>query len=158
MSSQNFRVLSQGDLDALVAYLRSQPSVSTDHEAGTSLTVFAMVMKTLGQLPTKDVPEDSVPPPAVPKGSMAVYGEYLAEFIDCKLCHGDRFGGGTSNVAPRGPNLQPVKFWTEEQFMTTLHTGVTPSGTEFDPDEMPWDGIGRLDDALHEYIKSLPQS
>ena len=50
--------------------------------------------------------------------------------------------------------------WTPEQFVTTLHTGVDPSGHALDDKQMPWPFIGRLDDdelaALYAYLNNLP--
>ena len=62
MASQNFRVFSQEDLDAIVAFLRSQSAATDGVEPDSSLTPLAMAMMTLGMLPVKEVP-DPVPPP-----------------------------------------------------------------------------------------------
>ena len=158
MASQNFRVLSQEDLDSIVAYLRSQPEVVTDLKAGTSLSVLAVAMKTLGQLPTKSPPESTEAPPPVAKGPTVEYGAYVAGFIDCALCHSEMLEGGTSNFLPRGPDLISVQSWTQADFIAALRTGVTPDGRQLDPDEMPWESTAKLDNvsltALYEYVKS----
>jgi hypothetical protein len=53
-----------------------------------------------------------------------------------------------------------VQGWTVEQFVTTLRTGVDPSGHALDNTQMPWETIGLLDDeelgALYAYLKALP--
>jgi mono/diheme cytochrome c family protein len=52
-----------------------------------------------------------------------------------------------------------VKGWTQEQFITTLRTGVDPSGHTLSA-QMPWKAVGRLDDeelaAAYAYLTSLP--
>ena len=41
-----------------------------------------------------------------------------------------------------------------------MRTGVNPAGTRLDPDEMPWEYFGRMDDeeltAVYLYLKGLP--
>jgi mono/diheme cytochrome c family protein len=77
----------------------------------------------------------------------------------CHNCHGDDLSGGTSPVNPKGRSRRLVKAWTEEEFITTLGTGIDPTGKEFSP-LMPWRSTGRLDDvelsALYQYLVSLP--
>jgi mono/diheme cytochrome c family protein len=146
MSSMNFRVLSQYDLDSLVAYLRSQPAVPNDAEFEQSLSPLAMVFLALGFFPVKEQPESNEPPPLVAKGATAAYGGYIGEMIDCALCHGDGLVGGTSNLAPRGPDLITVSFWSSSEFVNTIRTGMKPNGDELDPEEMPWETLGKLDD------------
>ena len=158
MGSQTFRVFSQQDLDSIISYLRSQPAVESTGEPKQSLTPLAMAMLTLGMLPINPVPDPEVPP-AVPRGPTVEYGAYVAGFIDCAICHGDDLSGGTNPIAPMGPNLATVKSWAEEEFITTMRTGVSPTRGPLDPDEMPWENIGLLDDdeltALYEFIKSV---
>jgi mono/diheme cytochrome c family protein len=158
MATQNFRVFSQEDLDALVAYLRSQPPTTTEINQESSLTPLAMAMTALGMLPVKDVP-DPEPPPPVEIGPTAEYGAYIAGFFDCALCHGDTYKGGTNKLAPVGPSLAGVKAWERDGFATAMRIGVTPFGEELSED-MPWEYIGRIDDealtALYEFVKAIP--
>ena len=57
MGSQTFRVFSQEDLDSIITYLRSQPTVESAVEPKQTLTPLAMAMLTLGMLPVKPVPD-----------------------------------------------------------------------------------------------------
>ena len=158
MSAQTFRVFSQEDLESIVSYLRSQPEVTTDIEPEQQLSPVAMVMTTLGMLPVRELPDAEIPP-AVPVGPTVEYGAYIAGFTDCAICHGDDLSGGTSAILPQGPNLVTVKSWTAEQFITTMRTGESPTRGSLDPDEMPGEEFGKLDDveltAVYEYIKSV---
>ena len=158
MATNTFRVFSQEDLDSIISYLRSQPAVESTEAPKQVLTPLAMAMLTLGMIPVKPVPDPEIPA-AVPRGPTAKYGGYIAGFIDCAICHGDDLSGGTDPIAPAGPNLVTVKSWTAEQFITTMRTGVSPTRGPLDPDEMPWENIGLLDDdeltALYEFIKSV---
>ncbi|MCK7480950.1 MAG: hypothetical protein M0C28_29900 [Candidatus Moduliflexus flocculans] len=52
-------------------------------------------------------------------------------------------------------------FWTEEQFINTLRTGVTPGGHELN-ENMPWQGYRLFYDdelkAIFMYLQSLPEA
>jgi mono/diheme cytochrome c family protein len=158
MSSQNFRVFSQDDLDSIVAYLRSTPAVTSDIEPKQGLNVLAFAFITLGMLPLKDQPDSNIAPPAIPKGPTVAYGKYVATFADCTACHGETLEGGAGGLLPKGPSLRGVIGWQSEGFTTAMRTGVTPGGKELS-DKMPWEAFKHFDDeslhALYEYITSL---
>jgi mono/diheme cytochrome c family protein len=128
------------------------------------------VMLPVGQLPPEaTVPDVTVidhdgPRPVAPKPGVTVeYGKYLAS--TCTLCHGSNFNGQMiSEGGPEylAPNLTPggeVAFWSEEDFMRTLRTGVTPSGHQL-IDMMPWKYFGQMTNdelkAVWMYLQSLP--
>lgn len=50
--------------------------------------------------------------------------------------------------------------WSQDAFMTTLRTGVTPDGRQLDNAFMPWEAIGNMTDddltAVQLYLKTLP--
>jgi len=72
---------------------------------------------------------------------------------------GANLSGGGGGLTPAGPNLAVVRGWTQDQFITTMRTGVDPGGHALDPRQMPWESIGKLDDvelvALYEYLRGL---
>jgi len=168
MPVRTFYYLSDEDLGALIAYLKSLPSVDNELPA-TDLGPVGRVMLALGQLPPDIIPnvttiEHDAPRPVAPEPGVTVeYGEYLAR--TCALCHGSNFNGQT--VQLDGPpvlstNLTPggeLRFWSEEDFITTMRTGVTPSGHQL-KDEMPWKYLGQMTDdemkAVWLYLQSLP--
>jgi mono/diheme cytochrome c family protein len=93
-------------------------------------------------------------------GATGEFGQYILSYQDCVVCHGtDLTGGKPGQLAPLGPNLSILKGWTEEQFITTLRTGVDPNGHALN-NQMPWQNIGRMNDeelaAVYAYITSLP--
>jgi hypothetical protein len=49
--------------------------------------------------------------------------------------------------------------WSEEDFLTAMHTGVRPDGSQIDR-SMPWWSLGQMTDeelkALWLYFQSLP--
>lgn len=168
MPSATWYYLSDNDLADLIAFLKSLPPVDNEMPK-TDLGPLGRVMLTLGQLPPEIIPNVTVidhysPRPYAPKpGPTVEYGEYLAR--TCALCHGSNFNGQTLRVGGNtyiALNLTrggEVGYWTEEQFITTLRTGVAPSGHHL-VDFMPWKYLGQMTDdemkAVWMYLQSLP--
>ena len=161
MSVNTVRYFNADDKQALIAYLRSQPAVDNPTPLPADQpNLLAAVMAGTGLLPF----QPPVTVEIVPKGATAAYGEYIVSWRGCRTCHGEDLGGGTGRFGgfpvPVGPNLRVVQGWTVEQFVTTLRTGVDPSGHALDGTQMPWETIGLLDDeelgALYAYFQSLP--
>lgn len=149
-----FRNLSDEDVQALVAYLRSQQAVVNDTPKASPSPLMALMVA--GGLFPVDVPAISAPVVAPAKAVTAEYGQYIVSFAGCRDCHGANLSGGTTARAPS--LLQAVPYWTSEQFISALRTGVGPSGLPFS-DVMPWRQVGRMDDtelqAIHAYLRSL---
>jgi mono/diheme cytochrome c family protein len=161
MSNFRGRNLSDEDIQALVAYLRSQPAVTTEIvDPPDQPSLLGFIMLGAGMLPAGQPPiTDVITAPS--KGPNVEYGEYILSYQDCRDCHGeDLLGGQKGQLAPLGPNLKLVKGWTQEQFIATLRTGVDPSDHALDPAKMPWKSIGRMDDeelaAIYLYLSGLP--
>lgn len=160
--------LSDEDLAAIIAYLRTVPPVDRQNN-GRNFTPVAKVMfgaGLLGKLPAEAVSHEvhvSAPPP----GATADFGEYLVNTNDCRICHGADLNGGNfpdPTVKKISPNLTPggeLGFWTEEQFVNTLRTGETPGGHKLDPQFMPWNYYRKFTDeelkAIWLYLQSLPK-
>ena len=108
------------------------------------------------------------------------YGGYLAQHVGlCADCHTPRTGirqapdksrlfSGSANPPkgfPENPaNLTPdnetgIGAWSEEDFLRTLHTGVSRRGFTLHP-FMPWRQIQRMSDddlrAIYRYLRTLP--
>ena len=160
--------LSDKDLGSIIAYVKSVPPV--DHTLnGQRFTPLAKIMFVLGVLPPMPVEvvshETYVASQTV--GVNAEYGKYMVDTNDCRLCHGQTMNGGPFPDPTRtkiSPNLTPggeVAFWTEEEFINTIRTGVTPSGHELDSDFMPWKEYRNFYDdelkAIYMYLQSLPK-
>jgi hypothetical protein len=161
MSNFRGRNLSDEDLYALIAYLRSQPAaVNETPNPPDQPNFLGLILLGVGMLPAGQPPiTDVITAPS--KGLTTEYGKYILSYQDCRDCHGeDLLGGQDGQLAPIGPNLKLVKGWTQEQFITTLQTGVDPSGHALDPARMPWKSIGRMDDeeltAIYLYLSDLP--
>jgi mono/diheme cytochrome c family protein len=159
--------LSDEDLAAIIAYVQSVPPV--DHVThGQNFTPLAKIMLAagmLGQLPVESVSHATqVAAPAI--GVNQEYGKYMVDTNDCRVCHGPNLNGGPfpdPTITKISPNLTPggeLGFWTEEQFMTTIRTGVTPSGHNLDNEFMPWKDYSKFYDdelkAIWLYLQSVP--
>lgn len=167
MPSEEYFILSDGDVAALIAYIRSLPPVDRS-QPEPQLTLMARALYIAGQLPplAAEVIDHSAPHPQAPApAANAAYGQYLAS--SCIGCHGADYGGGTVPGAPpdspQAANLTPageLSQWSEAEFMETLRTGVTPNGEQLDPSVMPWPGFAQMSDlelkALWAFLQSLP--
>lgn len=157
MSGTNVRNISDEDMYALIAFLRSQKPVENEiplpHDQPNLL---AILVAGANLAPDKPLITEQIIAP--PKAATAEYGEFMVSFLDCTRCHGEDLNGGTEPIGVKGPSLRLVKNWTQEEFISTLRTGVNPSGRELSS-LMPWKSTGRLDDvelsALYQYLVSL---
>jgi cytochrome c553 len=166
MPSRVWYYLSDEDLADLIAYLKSLPPVDNEPPK-TELGPLGRVMMTLGQLPPEATVADAAvidhdaPRPVAPQPGVTVeYGMYLAR--TCTLCHGSELNGQTIFDGSVALNLTPggeMKGWSEEDFITTMRTGVTPSGHQL-KSVMPWKYFGQMTDdelkAVWMYLQSLP--
>jgi len=162
MPSTAFRNLSDDDVQAIVAYLRSQPPVEPDTPPNR-LNVLGAIGANFDDPETLQPIFEAQPPvtePVVapPAGPTEAYGEYLASYT-CPLCHGADLGG---NEAFRAPGLAGVGLtWTEEQFINFMRTGERPSGPPVDGELMPWEDLSKIfeddDDlrAIFAYLGTL---
>jgi cytochrome c5 len=160
--------LSDEDLGAIIAYIKSVPPV--DHKTnGHNFTVLGRILYAAGVLPKFPVETVShqVHVTAPARGVTAEYGEYMVNTNDCHLCHGPNLNGGPypdPTVKLISPNITPggePALWTEEQFLNTIRTGKTPSGHELNPEHMPWRSYRNMTDdelkAIFKYLQSLPK-
>lgn len=160
--------LSDEDLAAIIAYVKSVPPVDhvTDGQHFTPLAKIMLAAGMLGQLPVESVSHATqVATPE--KGVTKEYGKYMVDTNDCRVCHGPNLNGGPfpdPTIQKISPNLTPggeLAAWTEEQFISALRTGVTPSGHELDNTFMPWKDYSNFYDdelkAIWLYLQSVPK-
>lgn len=166
MPSRVWYYLSDDDLADLIAYLKSLPPID-NQPPKAELGPLGRVMMTLGQLPPEAtapdaliIDHDGTRPVAPQPGVTVEYGMYLAR--TCTLCHGSELNGQTIFDGSVALNLTPggeMKGWSEEGFIATMRTGVTPNGHEL-KDVMPWKYFGQMTDdelkAVWMYLQSLP--
>lgn len=164
MESKAFYYISDEDLGALIAYVKSVPPVDNSFPERRIEPLGRLMMGAglLPRLPADEIDHNGQRPSAPTPGVTAEYGQYLAH--TCTECHGANLSGapfGPPGQEVLTPNLTPSGepgFWTEEDFSTTLRTGAAPGGHQLD-EEMPWKYYGQMTDdelkALWLYLQSL---
>lgn len=165
MPSKSFHYLSDADLGAIIAYIQSLPPVDNSLPE-RSVELLGRVMMGAGMVPpfaVDQIDHNKPIPPAPAQGVTAAYGEYLSR--TCTECHGENLNGapfGPPGQEVPTPNLTPggeLLVWSEEDFMNTMRTGITPSGHSMN-EEMPWKYFGQMTDdelkALWMHLESLP--
>jgi mono/diheme cytochrome c family protein len=166
MPSQEYTTLSDEDLGATIAYLKSVPPVDRPRGPVAPGPV-ARLLIVMGQikLAADEINHETVQAASVTPEISVSYGKYL--IANCVGCHGPNLSGGK---IPGGPphwpaaaNLTPeastrISKWTEAQFVSVLRTHQRPDGTQLDP-VMPA-AYAQMTDvelkALWAYLKSIP--
>jgi mono/diheme cytochrome c family protein len=137
MPSSDYAHLSNSDLAAIVAWVRSRPAVDTV-QPPVQVGPVGRVLFVAGKLPMLHAERIDHERPAamsVTPGATAEYGRYIAA-VGCQGCHGRSLAGGPiEGGAPDWPpaaNLTPagsLNGWTEAQFTHLLRTGTRPDGS-----------------------------
>jgi cytochrome c553 len=167
MPSQEMQHMTDEDMAALIAYLKSVPPV--DRELGKNKVgpigraLFAK--GDLELLPAELIKHDAAHPAPVPFGATVEYGRYLADIGGCKGCHGPTLSGGhipgtppewkpAANITPKG-----IGQYTEEDFFRALREGKRPGGVAIDS-LMPYRFTKNMTDdeirAVWLYLKTVP--
>jgi mono/diheme cytochrome c family protein len=165
MESKAFHDIGDDDLGALIAYLKSLPPV-VNRLPERRIELLGRLMIGAGMFPpfpADQIDHTSPPPPAPMPGVTVAYGQYITRI--CTECHGANLNGapfGPPGQEVPTPNLTPggeLAAWSEQDFFTTMRTGVTPGGHRLD-EEMPWKYFGQMTDdelrAVWLYLQSLP--
>lgn len=156
MPSRVMRNLSDSDVQAIVAYLRSLPPEGS-RTPPNRLNVLGAVMANVAPI-FQVQPPITGPVTAPQAGPTADYGAYLSS-LTCGLCHGDELLGNAEFRAP--PLIGIPLAWDEQQFIGFMRTGVRPDGSNVDSEAMPWEDLSRFlqeDDelrAIYAHIKDV---
>lgn len=156
MSFMPYRDLSNEDLEAVIAYLRSLPAAENAGQTGDNLNFIGAIMSGAGLFGPPAAPAPAtITAPA--KGATPEYGKYVATFGECRGCHGpDLTGSDATAVSEAVPNPRPfVGTLSLELFVEMMRTGVKPDGQPFPP-TMPWQNASKMTDddlaALYTYL------
>ena len=156
--------MTESDMAAIIAYCSQVPPVDRKPKE-FKLGPLGYVLSEFGLIPLlpAEITDHERPfAKEIKKDVSAAYGEYLATI--CINCHGKDFKGGKSPV-PGGKYVADISStgnpgkWSHEQFVTALHTGVTPEGKKLNPAEMPWTITTSYTKdeltALHMYLQTI---
>jgi mono/diheme cytochrome c family protein len=159
MSYTSANMLSDSDIRAVIAYLRSLPSAGDGtRQPPDRFNMLGLAMLGVGFLPTgKPISTSTITSP--PLGVTPEYGAYLVSYLDCRGCHGSQLtGGAPGQMTPLGPDLTIMKNWSLDDFIATMRSGTDPNGHELSR-QMPWRSIGRLSHdelaAMYTYVTGV---
>ena len=140
------RFLSDDDLQAVIAYLRSQPAAQNETPL-ESLSLVGLLLVGAGLVPETPPVTGTVTAP--PRGATAAYGKYVVDYIGCRGCHGENLTGNTG-LGPHGPNLTTVvPKWTQAQFEQYIRGGTNP-------DMQQYVGMDEVElAAVYQYVHGL---
>ncbi len=166
MPSEEYNQLTDADLGALVAYVRSLPPVS----GGGAVFDLPLPMEVLygfGLIPdAAQIIDHSRPPPTpLPAAITVAHGAYVANM--CIGCHGPGLSGGKipggSPDWPAAANLTPGEgsamphYKDAAQFVAMLRTGKRPDGSAIQA--MPFGALRELSDidahAVYAYLQTV---
>jgi mono/diheme cytochrome c family protein len=168
MPAQNFRSMTDEDLGAVLAYIRSLPAVDNEvPEPRIGPMGYLLALMEPGMVPAALFDHTEPPAAATVPGVTVEYGGYLVTLGTCRDCHGEHLNGRPLPPMldePPSRNLTPageLSGWSEADFLQTIRTGVTPSGHTL---REPMAGIlpslqQQTDDELRAiflYLQSLP--
>lgn len=162
-----FQYMSDEDLGAVIAYVRSVPPVdkATKPFQAEPLGYILFAAGMFGEQ-AADIISHQNNITAPEPGVTVEYGEYMLRISACQDCHGVDLAGGPypdPSVVYTVPNITPgseVGDWTEEEFLNTIRTRVNPAGRGLNTNLMPFEDINHLTDdelkAIFLYLQSLP--
>lgn len=165
MPADAYASLSDADLAAIIAYLRSRPAVHREVPS-SRLTLMGRMLLVSGKV--DEIPAERIRPAAglaeTPLEPLAL-GSYLTEVAGCSFCHQRDFGGRSVPIGPPGSPVIPainrlaLAGWSERDFATALRTGRRPDGREL-VKFMPWKYFAGMTDAeVHAiwiYLQTRP--
>lgn len=165
MPSHEYYYLTDADVSAIMAYMRTLPPVDRELPA-TTVGPLGRTLFLAGKfplLPAQTMDHAAERPTPAP-GATVEYGAYLAMVGGCRGCHGMDLAGkptGEAPGTPPPPNLTRAGLgsWTERDFHTALKTGKRPDGSTINT-FMPWMSTAKMTDeeirAVWLYLQSVP--
>ena len=168
MPSRDYSRMTDADLAALVAYVRSLPPA----EGGAAVIREPLIVKALYAVgvikdDAETIDHRARPEAPIPEGVTAEHGRYVA--FMCTGCHGDGFSGGkipgtppdwppAANLTPGSGSAMPV-YDNADKFGAMLRTGKRPDGSAVSA-VMPFETLRMLNatdvGALYVYLRTLP--
>lgn len=168
MPAETFNRLTDADLAAIVAYVRSLPP-GDGGGAEIRLPLIFKVLYGLGIIKDAAQRIDHGLPPSVlvPMAPTVEYGRYVANM--CMGCHGPGLSGGkipdgppdwpaAANLTPGAGSVMP-RYASLALFKAMLRSGRRPDGSKLS-EVMPFDSLAVLSDndveAVFAFLKALP--
>lgn len=164
MPSQELTFLTEEDLFAIIAYAKTRPAVDREVPK-TKLRPMGILLTHFNKIPVitaEMIDHKRKPVEKIENQVSYENGEYLA--ISCSGCHQPNLKGGPA-IIPGSPDPADIPStgnllqWSEDQFINTLRTGVTPEGKQLQNEFMPWQMTKEFSDvelkSLYLYLRSI---
>jgi cytochrome c553 len=156
--AQFYYYLSDADLGAIIAYLKSLPPVDNEvprPSVGFLGRLFVTLFNPQDWLPAEKIDHSAPRPPTPIPGVNADYGRYLTQTATCLVCHDGSSYNPDISAAPGGG----IADWTEADFIRAMRTGLRPEGQRLDNETMPWRSTSEMTDdelrAMWLYLQTL---
>jgi mono/diheme cytochrome c family protein len=167
MPSNEFAALSDEDVGAIIAYVRSMAPADNEFSkprVGPLARVLFVIGKFPDLIPSRLINHEAETVAAITPEVTAAYGNYLATVGGCHGCHGAGLSGGaipgTPPSFPPATNITPtgIGSWSQADFTTALREGKRPDGSAI-AEFMPWRLAGQMTeneiDAIWIYLKTV---
>lgn len=164
MPSAAFSGLSDDDVAAVIAFIRTTPKADNDTPPAAFGPVARMLLLT-GKLQfDADKITELTHREAAQPAATAEYGGYLVKVAGCMSCHGTNLQGGHLEGSPDDPpatniTRDGIGTWSQDDFRKAIRTGVRPDGRPIAP-FMPWRVYrGMTDDeldAVYAFLRAFP--
>jgi mono/diheme cytochrome c family protein len=166
MPSEDYARMTDADIGAIVAYVRTLPEADTaGAEFRRPLPIKAAYLFGAIKDPAEKIDHTAPVPEAVPDDLLA-RGKYVAQ--TCTGCHGAHFSGGKIPGAPpawpeaanltSAPDSAMAHYTSTEQFRSAMRTGKRPDGSAIS-DVMPFTSLAYMNDgeldALFAFLKTV---
>ena len=166
MPSADYHNLSDADVEAVIAYIRSRPQVDREHQPSTvgPLLRTLWVAGKMVPIGAATIRHDAPHMKVTPVGNNVNAGRYIA-VNGCAGCHGATYSGGpipgtppdwkpTANLTPTG-----IGHYSLADFTRVLREGLRPGGTVVDT-LMPVKATKLMSDdeieSVYKFLKTLP--
>jgi len=167
MPSEDYARMTDADVGAIVAYVRSLPPANGGPAEFSPWPLPIKAAYLFGAI--KDAAEridHAAPAPEAVPDELLARGQYVAQ--GCTGCHGPHLSGGKIPGAPpawpaaanltSSPDSAMAHYTSAEQFKSMLRTGKRPDGSAVN-DVMPFKSLAYMNDgeidALFAFLKSL---
>jgi mono/diheme cytochrome c family protein len=159
MPAQIFSGLTESDMAAVIAYLKTLPPVDRELPSIRVGPMGRLLVMSEAKLIPAQIVDHGKPLITAAPVELVARGEHLAGIAGCRGCHNNDLTGG-GGPPPGGANITPVGIgtWTKEDFFRTLRTGRTPDNRQLS-ESMPRP-LGNMPDedldAIWAYLKTVP--
>ena len=167
MPSEDYARMTDADIGAIVAYVRSLPAADTGGAEFSPLPLPLKAAYLFGAI--KDAAEKidhTAPPTAAVEDDPLSRGQYIAQ--GCTGCHGPHFSGGKIPGTPpswpaaanitSAPDSAMAHYTSAAQFKALFRTGKRPDGSAVS-DVMPFKSLAQMNDAelddLFAFLKTV---